>query len=102
MSAEEVYVTATTTATRRIYHTDRDCPKAPPEPDRDTRDRATLDAWGYAECAYCAGTFNGGGDNTDIRSASVRFQIEDGEFFDEEGAEGAEDVGDAEVSSDGR
>jgi len=42
--------------TAKTYHTDpENCTHTPGEDQIRQRDRATLDAWGWSECTYCAG-----------------------------------------------
>jgi hypothetical protein len=42
----------------RVYHTDVEtCQSAPAEANRSEARRAAVEAWGYEECAYCAGEF---------------------------------------------
>ena len=77
--AETVWIALNAgSATQRTFHT-RACIHCPDADRRTERDRATLEAWGYTQCAYCAGehTSNDADPDTDRdRRRALRYRIQ--------------------------
>jgi|GEM_PF-6223195 len=84
MSDDETVFIATSgaSATTASYHTG-ECLHCPDEDNRAARDRGLIEAWGYSECDYCAGshpTINEQDQDDDVdrsQQPSLRARIND-------------------------
>jgi len=73
MSEETVYV-ASHTSGSDVYHTRKSCQYLPEN--KRTRDRGTVEAWGWRECEYCQGNLP---NVTHEKGAGLRQRIQSGE-----------------------